>query len=262
MTTTHDDHRRSDDGGSGDGTGRGGAVDGFEPMPRRSTGILSRTMSRFSDAVADIEAQREPHAAFWDQWNERTVGETGPLWVALGDSTSQGIGAADPYDGWIPRMLERVRDHTGEPWRVINLSITGAQLSDILSIQLPRITELRSRGHEPAIVTHLAGANDMISFKKWPTSIGNMRRVLDSLPSHSVVARVGDPFPKGGFMARRVNQLIERQAAERPFHLFWPWMWPSRDGLAGDKWHPGPLGYGYMVDLIWEPMVEALERKQ
>ena len=69
----------------------------------------------------------------------------------------------------------------------------------------------------------------------------------------------GRPFPKGGFMARRLNNLIEEQAATRPFHLFWPWRWPSRDGIGADNWHPGPKGYGYMVDLIWEPMSTALD---
>lgn len=231
----------------------------FDPNPRRTPGVLSRTLSRFSDSVRYVEAQREPHARFWDEWNDSAINEDGPLWVALGDSTSQGIGAPDPNDSWVPRMLERVRQETGEPWRVINLSVTGAKLGDILHQQLPRVADLRDRGHAPALVSHLAGANDMISLGSWLSTPYTIRNVLDALPSHSVVARVGDPFPKGGFMARTVNKVIEEQAAKRPFHLFWPWMWPSRDGLAEDKWHPGPTGYGYMVELIWEPLQRALQ---
>ena len=228
-------------------------------MARRSPGLLSRATSRVSESIRSLEAQREPHAQFWDDWNTRAVNEDGPLWVALGDSSSQGIGADDPYDSWVPQMADRLRTRTGEPWRVINLSMTGAQLTDILHIQLPRVSELCERGHQPRLVSHLAGANDMISLPKWPRAPRTIRTVLDALPSHSIVARVGDPFPKGGFMARRLNNLIEEQAASRPFHLFWPWRWPSRDGIGADNWHPGPKGYGYMVDLIWEPMSTALD---
>ncbi len=55
-----------------------------------------------------------------------------------------------------------------------------------------------------------------------------------------------------------ITRIIEDHARHRPFHLFWPWAWPSRDGLAADRWHPGPKGYGYMVDLILEPIGHAL----
>lgn len=235
-----------------------GAGSTFAPMPRRDPGALTRIASRFSQSASTVEAMRLPHAQFWDEWNARAHIADGPLWVALGDSTSQGIGAPDPEDSWVPLMLERIRNATGEPWRVINLSMTGAQLVDVLHHQLPRIDDLRAEGHSIGLVSHLAGANDMISLPNWPRSTGRLRRVLGALPADSVVARVGEPFPKGGFMARRLNSLIEAEATRRPFHLFWPWQWPSRDGLAADKWHPGPKGYGYMVDLIWDPVRASL----
>ena len=120
-------------------------------MPRRRPGTLTRTMSAVWPAVRAIESQREPHAAFWDDWNSAAAREDGPLWIALGDSSTQGIGAPDPSDGWVPRLLARLRAHTGEPWRVINLSITGAQLADVRDIQLPRIEELTSNGHRPGL---------------------------------------------------------------------------------------------------------------
>lgn len=228
-------------------------------MPRRRPGPLTRALAHVSDAVSEIEAQREPHARFWDEWNARSAAEDGPLWVALGDSSSQGIGAPDPLQGWVPRMNDRLRQHTGDPWRVINLSMTGAQLRDIAEIQLPRLDALEAAGDRPRFVTHLAGANDLLAPLTWTRTAAVLRRVLQALPDPAVVAKVGTSSPLNGFMARMLNRIITEHARHRPFHLFWPWDWPSRDGLAGDRWHPGPTGYGYMVDLIWGPVTAALD---
>jgi lysophospholipase L1-like esterase len=233
----------------------------FAPMPRRDTGALSRTLSKASPAVRRIEGQREPHADFWDRWNAEAFQEDGPLWIALGDSTSQGIGAADPRDGWIPQVLDRLQDTTSDPWRVINLGITGAQFGDIVEHELPRLAELRSTGHEPVLVTHLAGANNLMAPASWPRTIRDVNTILQALPDHSVVARVGVSSPFNSLMARRINRAIHSHAKRRPLHLFWPWDWPAKDGLGEDKFHPGPTGYRYMTDTIFEKVEESLARR-
>jgi lysophospholipase L1-like esterase len=232
----------------------------FAPMHRRDTGVLSRVVSKASPAVQRIELQREPRADFWDAWNADAVKADGPLWVALGDSTSQGIGAADPLDGWIPRLLDRLQASTSDPWRVINLGITGAQFSDIVEHQLPRLEDLSRAGQAPVLVTHLAGANNLMAPTSWYRTIRDVRTILDALPEHSVVARVGVSSQFNSLMARRINRVIEDRAKKRPFHLFWPWDWPSRDGIGEDKWHPGPKGYSYMTDVIFEQVRASLAR--
>ena len=227
-------------------------------MPRRTPGVLSRTASTVSNSVRLIEAQREPHARFWDEWNAEAAAADGPLWLAFGDSSSQGIGSPDPMQGWVPRMTDRLRAETGDPWRSINLSITGAQLADIRSHQLPRLHQLTDAGQPPQLVTHLAGANDLMAPGTWLSTKSNLLEVLGDLPDGAVVARVGASNKLNGFMGRMINRTIERQASSRDFHLFWPWNWPSRDGFAEDRWHPSPLGYGYMVDLIWPRICDSL----
>ena len=227
-------------------------------MPRRSTGALTRSLSKFSDGVARIDAQREPHAVFWDEWNQNAVRSNGPLWVALGDSTSQGIGAADPLDGWIPQVLERVRAATGDPWRVINLGITGAQFRDIVEYELPRIEQLAAEGQSPKLMTFLAGANNLMAPATWPTASDDLSTILDALIPRSVVARVGVHHAGNSPMARKLNRVIERKAASSDFELFWPWKWPSLDGMGEDKWHPGEKGYGYMADAIFGRVTASL----
>lgn len=220
-------------------------------MPRRKPGVLSSTLSLVSQAVRDIEAQREPHARFWDEWNAKALSQSGPLWVALGDSSSQGIGAIDPLEGWVPKVKTKLREHTGEPWRVVNLAITGAQYHDIARNEVPHLRRLID-GHDVGLVTLIGGANNLLAPVSWPQALSHLDTILNALPENrSVVARVGASSSLNSMMARRFNSAIERSAADRGYALFWPWDWPSRDGLAGDNFHPNERGYGYMVDLVW-----------
>lgn len=231
----------------------------FDPLPRRTTGVLTQVMSKVSSAVREIEAQRGPHADFWDAWNAEAMAADGPLWVALGDSTSQGIGADDPLEAWIPQVLDRVRETTGEPWRLVNLGVTGAQFGDIVEHQLPRLRALESSERPPSLVTHLAGANNLMAPATWPATIGHVREIVGALPDHSVIARVGVSSAFNSIMARRINSVLETAATARPLHLFWPWDWPARDGLAGDKFHPSTTGYRYMTDLIFPRVMDAID---
>ena len=227
-------------------------------MPRRETGALTQAAQRFSESVARVEAMREPHAAFWDEWNREAALADGPLWVALGDSSTQGIGAPDPLQSWVPLLLDRLRTKTRNPWRVINLSITGGQFGDIIDHELPRLEALDVDGHRTALCTMIAGANNLMAPATWAGANSELVTILEALPRRSVVARVGVSSPMNSMMARRFTNTIERVGAEREFELFWPWAWPSRDGMAEDKFHPSPRGYGYMVDIIWDRVQAAL----
>lgn len=229
-------------------------------MPRRTPGLVSRTLSQFWDAIEDVEDQRESHAKFWDDWNAEALAAEGPLWVALGDSSSQGLGAVDPNDGWVVRMADRLREKTGEPWRVINLSITGGQLGDVIEHQLPRYESLLPVT-DVELVTHLAGANDLNAPITWPFTMDRIDEIIARLPADAVVGRVGVSSLLNSVMGRRINAKLDAASIEKPFHLFWPWAWPSRDGLAPDRFHPNPIGYGYMLDLIWEPIAASLSSR-
>lgn len=228
----------------------------YEPMPRRPTGVLTRVIAPVSSGVRETEAQREPRAAFWDEQNRAALEADGPLWIAFGDSSTQGIGAADPHDSWAWRVLELLRSEIDPSWRLLNLSITGAQYGDVIEHQLPRLDQRRAADDAPSLVTLLAGANNLMAPGTWPSLTGEVRTTLSALPHHSVVARTGVSGMANSIMARRINTIVHEFADQRSFHLFWPWDWPSRDGMGADKWHPSEIGYGYMTDLIW-PQVQA-----
>lgn len=225
-------------------------------MHRRTAGVVTTALRRVSPGVARVEATREPHAAFWDKWNKEAALAEGPLWVALGDSSTQGIGAHDPLDSWVPHVLDKLRTTSGEPWRVINLSITGGQFSDVIRYELPRLAELETNTDQPPLCTLIVGSNNLIAPATWLDASRELEQILTSLPRRSVVARVGVSKAFNSVMARRFNHTINRVGTERDFELFWPWDWPSLDGMAEDKFHPSPKGYGYMTDIIW-PRVKA-----
>ena len=106
----------------------------------------------------------------------RVVGE-GPLWVVLGDSASQGIGASTPFDGWVGQVQQR-SGADGPPWRVVNLSVSGARVHDVLDEQLPRLYRL---GQPVDLVTCAIGGNDMYRSTSWQIR-ERFTRLVRSLP--------------------------------------------------------------------------------
>ena len=76
--------------------------------------------------------------------------------MVLGDSTAQGLGASSPLHGYVGQVLMHLR-RTGSPWRVLNLSRSGAQTRHVLDDQLPPVY-----GLTPALVTCGIGNNDIL----------------------------------------------------------------------------------------------------
>jgi hypothetical protein len=139
------------------------------------TGRLMRTLRPGVAATLGLGSE---YRRYWEESNERARQADGPLWVAVGDSTAQGIGASAPDRGYVGQLLVRLRDEQRRPWRVVNLSVTGARVADVVREQVPRINEVG----EPELVTCAAGANDVIRV--------GFRRVVEgaSGPDPSVTA--------------------------------------------------------------------------
>jgi lysophospholipase L1-like esterase len=201
--------------------------------------LLRSVVDRVVPGVARVRAQKEPFAAAWRTANEAALGGDGPLWVALGDSMTQGIGAADISGGWVSQLQERLAAE-GHPLRLVNLSVTGARVRDVVSDQLPR---LRALGVTPDLVTVLIGANDMFPRSRREPAVGQYAALLDRLPAgRSVVA----PLPQRNGPARAINALIGRAAARGQVRLAeFPQtsLWSLFGTLAEDHFHPNERGY-------------------
>ena len=118
--------------------------------------------------------------AFADDWaaaNLDAKQATGPLWIVLGDSASQGLGATTREAGYVGVVHEMLRRR--DAWRVVNLSRSGAGLADVLARQLPELAALTEE--EPAaLVTCFVGAEDVA--RRTPGLDVTVRSLLAALP--------------------------------------------------------------------------------
>jgi len=101
------------------------------------SGLRAGPFGRWADGVTTMREDRAAFARHRSKHNDRVLGLDGPLWVVLGDSTAQGLGASSPDGGYVGQVLAGLRQQTGLPWRVLNLSVSGALTRDVLGTQLP-----------------------------------------------------------------------------------------------------------------------------
>lgn len=216
---------------------------------RSSPGLPARVGSLLFKGVREVEATRAPFADWWERRNRAALGQTGPLWVVLGDSTSQGIGASEPEAGYVPQVQIRLGEATGRPWRVLNLSITGAKMVDVVQRQLPALDALDV---SPALVTSFIGANDLLV----PWGIDGARedaeRLVEGLPLGTVQSKAGGG-PPARPKAEAINQVLRDAEAAGHIRRFQPWDWPSMQGAwAADRFHPNDTGYAHLTDAVWQ----------
>jgi lysophospholipase L1-like esterase len=192
---------------------------------------------------------REDCAAFarhWQAHNDQVLNLDGPLWVVLGDSTAQGLGASSPDGGYVGQVLPELRRQTGLPWRVLNLSVSGALARDVLGAQLPLMPA------QAGLVTCGIGVNDIL-YTSPAKLFADLRALIAAVPDRTVLLDL--PLPAGcwGFLGRasvpyvtRINRTIHQAAAARGLPVaevsahFQP-PWPGK--FASDCFHPSQAGY-------------------
>jgi lysophospholipase L1-like esterase len=210
-------------------------------------GLRAGPLGRWTDSVTAMRGDCISFAGHWQTHNDRILTETGPLWVVLGDSTGQGLGAPSPEGGYVGQTLAGLRRATGRPWRVLNLSVSGALIRDVLHDQLSRL---------PAgadLVTCGIGVNDIL-YSSPAKLLRDLRTLMGAIPDETVVLDL--PLPTGiwGILGRisvpyvaRINRTIHETAlarglpvAEVSAHFLPPWA----GKFASDYFHPSQAGYG------------------
>jgi lysophospholipase L1-like esterase len=196
---------------------------------------------------------------FAAQWRERAQRPADPgelLFLALGDSVAQGIGASSPDRGYVGLLAAWLRATTGRPVRVVNLSVTGAKVADVVRDQLPQAAGLR-----PDVVTLDVGAND--AGRTDPEAFrASLRALLDALPAGAFVADV--PWFGGGrrlAAAQVLSDVVREEVAARPLVPVAAEA-ASKDmrwgDYAGDLFHPDDSGHRRWADAFWASMRERL----
>lgn len=205
--------------------------------------VLGR-LSPFRHTSAQVDA----YAAAWAAANETARGAPGPLWVVLGDSAAQGVGASTHLSGYVGVVLARLQAADGQPWRVLNLSRSGARTREVVDVQWPAAAEVTAD-----LVTAVVGGNDALRTKEpaWRQAAEDLCAVL---PSGAVVATC----PRGVFerKAARVNAVLRRRAAERGLRVadLWAHTGPPYRGRYADGFHPNDRGYLQWADALSEAL--------
>ena len=204
-------------------------------------GLIRRVFRRSFEQV-------DRYAAAWQEHNARALQESGPLWVVLGDSAAQAVGASAHDRGYVGVVLDRLRAHDGRAWRVVNLSVSGARTRDVADAQWPAARELG-----PDLLTALVGGNDALRTKEqdWRRDVADL---CAALPPRAVVSTT----PRGVFerKTRRVNALIRACAAEHRLRVadLWEHTGPPYRGLYFDGFHPNDQGYLQWADALSEAL--------
>lgn len=178
-------------------------------------------------------------------WRDRAEEDGELLYVALGDSAAQGIGATLPIRSYVGLLGEHIRNVTGRTVRVVNLSVSGATVAHAVADQLPKFELLK-----PDIVTVAIGANDIEVFDPVVFEEG-LRRLFSALPSHGIVADL--PYfylPWNERKVRAANLILRRVAAEHHLTMAPLYRATRRQGIPGivttfaiDFFHPNDRGY-------------------
>jgi acyl-CoA thioesterase I len=215
------------------------------------SGLRGGRFGRWTDGVGAMRADCLAFAEHWRAHNEAILAaagtpDDGPLWVVLGDSTAQGLGAPEPDGGYVGQTLRALEERTGQRWRVVNLSVSGALIRDVLGEQLPALPQA------PDLVTCGIGANDIL-YSAPSKLFSDLRTLLANVPDNTVLLDL--PLPQGawGIIGRfsvpyitRINRVIHDVAAERSLpvaevsaHFRPPW----QGKFAVDSFHPSQDGY-------------------
>jgi lysophospholipase L1-like esterase len=184
--------------------------------------------------------QVDAYRAAWSASNDAALQADGPLWVVLGDSAAQGVGASAHDAGYVGVVRRRL----GPQWRVVNLSRSGARTRDVVDVQWPAAAALDAQ-----LVTALVGGNDALHTRQaqWERDV---RDLCGALPRGAVVGTVA----RGVFerKTRRVNEVVRACAREHGLLVadLWAHTGPPYRGLYADGFHPNDAGYAQWVSAL------------
>lgn len=203
-------------------------------------------------------AEMQPVTAAW--WRERRKQQGDFHYLALGDSTAQGIGASMPGRSYVGQLADRIEGQLGAPIAVTNLGVSGAPSDLCVRDQLPRATKVLAK--RPAdLVTLAIGANDIA---QWNPRVfhRNLNTILDVLPGETILAELPSfHLPKNERKVHEANGIVHAIAEARQLSVVPLYAATKARGINGiltefadDAFHPNDRGYEVWADAFW-PLV-------
>lgn len=205
--------------------------------PRRPS-LLAMKATLLLPGVRKVVRQITPYAEAWRKSNDLELQKKGPLWVVLGDSTAQGLGAPSIEQGWVGQ-LAKVLKESGKNYRLVNLSFNRARTQDVLTKQIPAMERL---GVKPELVTIFIGFNDFTR-KKFRASLPqNLKKIIEKLPAGAVIGNI----PALSGLAKSLNELIVEEANRHGLKvadILVELLPLDKKKFASDHYHPNEIAY-------------------
>lgn len=205
---------------------------------------FTRTISRFSAGTRAVADQVNPRELEWRRIGADAVASDLPLWVVLGDSIAQGVGATHLSRSWVARIAGALAAE-GRPHAIVNLSRSGARSRHVHHQQLPLLDRLH---RSPTLITCGVGSNDLMRNPHPPSVSARVNELIDELPTHTIISTL--PTPAVSPSGRWVNRSVQRTAERRGIRVadVVPHLVGGRHGWASDRFHPSNAGYGAWVE--------------
>jgi lysophospholipase L1-like esterase len=203
------------------------------------------------------------HSAYWRARRE-LPGDV--LYVAIGDSAAQGIGASRPARSYVGVIAKRLEKLSGRSIRVVNLAISGATIATALEKEMPRFARLKPELVADAIVTVSIGANDIASWDP-ERFAAQVDELFGKLPKHAIVADLPSfYFLPGERKANQGNRILRAAAARHGLHVVDLHDTMKHEGMrgvatqfAGDLFHPNDRGYDVWANAFMNAVVDRLD---
>lgn len=219
----------------------------FSNLSGRPPGRFVAVASRLVSGVREVQEQIVPYAAAWQRDNTAALAADGPLWVALGDSMTIGIGATAHDRGWVGQLAARMAG-----WRVVNLGISGGRVRDVIDRELPVLEQLT-----PDLVTVLVGSNDIMNPRYRTQLPADHAELLERLPAGSVVGNQPGTYAAALEFNRQIDDAVRDRGlvlAELRDPRTRHWM----GKLAADHFHPNDRGYAGMAEIFEEALLRRM----
>ena len=203
----------------------------------------------------------------------RWIGSGSPLrYLILGDSTAAGVGG--DYEKGIAVGTAEGLARDGRRVELVNLSVSGARIHDVLTKQLPK-----AQGKFDLVLLDV-GANDVIrltpssrferdfeeTVKQILTAHCSARVVVTGSPDMGAPPRIPRLLrPLAAFRTRRINVIANRMADRYDLTFApiaaatGPLFRKDRSLFDADRFHPNDAGYATWIPVLNTALRKALE---
>jgi acyl-CoA thioesterase-1 len=204
-------------------------------------------------SILELRSHLESYAEYW---KERIKERGSFVYVALGDSTAQALGASNPALGYVSLIAQAISTTKQRKVRIINLSQSGARVADVLATQLPQL----KRYKKIDLVTVGIGSNNI---RRWDQVVfySEISQLAGALPkTKSVIATV--PYFGGRVRANKqvslAGDIIKQAASANKLAVSDLYSVTraqrSLRNYTFDFFHPNNRGYRLWFEAFWEPI--------